>query len=163
MKTKEFIQKLKENKNKALLFEYVENQITDTNYHLTEVKNVTFESVDCGGNINNWKETHLQLWESPSEKGKENYMTVAKVLAILERVDSINPLWLDTDVKVEFGNDNFHTSILDISDFKILNEQLIVKLFSGKTGCKAPETCIPESLKEVVENTDCCGSTSSCC
>jgi len=164
MKTQEFITKLKENKGANLLFEYSKGKIAGTNYHLTEVKNVTFETVDCGGNTNNWKETHLQLWESPNEIGKENYLTVDKVIDIIERVNDINPLWLDTEVKVEFGNEIFHTSILDISGFVNKNKQFIVQLFSTKTGCKAPSTCGVE-IEEEKEETACCAPTtgSGCC
>lgn len=161
MKTQEFITKLKENKGATLLFEYSKGKVAGTNYHLTEVKNVTFETVDCGGNMNNWKETHLQLWESPNEIGKEDYMTVDKVIAIIERVNGINPLWLDTEVKVEFGNDTFHTSILDISGFENKNNQLVIQLFSVKTGCKSPSACSVESEEESA----CCAPTtdSGCC
>jgi len=159
MKTKEFISILKENKNKALLFEYAENQFAGTNYHLTEVKNVTFETVDCGGNTNDWKETHIQVWESPSEVGKEYYLTVDKAMAILERVDSINSLWLETEVKVEFGNTDFHTSILSVSETVSESNKLIVKLFANETGCKAPDICgVPETKEE-----EACCSGSGCC
>ena len=159
MKTIEFISILKENKNKALLFEYTENQFAGTNYHLTEVKNVTFETVDCGGNTNDWKETHIQVWESPSEVGKEYYLTVDKAMAILERVDSINSLWLETEVKVEFGNTDFHTSILSISETVSESNKLIVKLFANETGCKAPNIC---GVSETKEEEACC-SGSGCC
>ena len=70
MKTQEFLNVLKENENKALLFEYNEGQFVDTNYHITEVKNTVIHSVDCGGRADQWNETIIQLWESPEEKGK---------------------------------------------------------------------------------------------
>ncbi len=167
MKTKEFINKLNENKNKALLFEFAKDKYAGTNYHLTEIKNVHFNSVDCGGNTNNWKETHLQLWESPSEIGKKEYLTVDKVLSIIEKVDSINPLWQETDLKVEFGNEEFHTSIMNVSDFEINETQLIVKLYSEKTLCKAPDVCGTDQescceTEEIIEETSCC-SDSGCC
>ncbi len=158
MKVKEIVSILKENRNKALLFEYTENKVAGTNYHLTEVKNVAFETVDCGGSTNDWKETHFQLWESPEEIGKSDYMTVDKVLDILERVNEIRPLWLDTEVKVEFGNEDFHTSILSIENAISESDKLIIKLFTTKTGCKAPDVCgVPE-----VEEDACC-SGSGCC
>jgi len=158
MKVKEFISILEENKSMALLFEYSENKFADTNYHLTEVKNVTFETVDCGANTNNWKETHIQIWESPSEVGKEYYLTVDKALAILKRVDSIKPLWLETEVKIEFGNAGFHTSILSIENTISESDKFIVKLFTAETGCKAPDIC---GVPEVEENACCSGS--GCC
>jgi hypothetical protein len=168
MKTKKFINKLNENRDKPLLIEFAKNKYADTNYHLTEVKNVQFSTVDCGGNTNKWQETHLQIWESPSEKGKEEYLTVAKVLAILNRVDSINPLIQETEIKVEFGNEEFHTSVMKISGFTIKDNQLIVQLFTEKTLCKAPDVCGDEQgscceTEEVKEDTTSCCEGTSCC
>jgi hypothetical protein len=158
MKTKEFLSVLKQNKNKSLLFEYAENKFAGTNYHLTEVKNISFETVDYGGNTNDWKETHIQVWESPKEIDKEDYMTVDKVIDILERVDHIRPLWLETEVKVEFGNADFHISILSIADTISESDRLIVKLFTTETGCKASDICgVPEKEEEM------CCSDSGCC
>ena len=159
MKVKEVLTVLKENKNKALLFEYAANKVAGTNYHLTEIKNVSFETVDCGGNANDWKETHFQLWESPKEVGKEDYMTVDKVIDIIERVNSIRPLWLDTEVKIEFGNADFHTSILSITATDSQTDKLIIKLHTIETGCKAPDIC---GIPEEAEEESCCSGTSCC-
>jgi hypothetical protein len=161
MTTQEFINTLEQNsnQNKELLFEFSKNQIADTNYHLTEVKNVTFETVDCGGNSNNWKETHLQLWESPAEKGKTGYITVDKALSIINRVHSIKPLLYNAELKVEFGNENFHTSVLNVDSFEIKENQIITKLFVEKTRCKAPDVC---GTDEVKEEASCCSDTGCC-
>jgi hypothetical protein len=160
MKTQEFINTLKVNKDKDLLFEYSENKFAGKNYHVTEVKNVQFETIDCGGNVNNWKETQLQIWESPTETNKKEYLTTTKVLSILEKVNEIKPLWLDTQIKIEFGNANFHTSVLKIKNFQLNKEQLIVKLTTEETRCKAKETC-------GIEDDACCESKeepiASCC
>jgi len=161
MKVKEFISILEKNKSRALLFEYAENKFADTNYHLTEVKNVSFETVDCGANTNNWKETHIQIWESPSEVGKEYYLTVDKALAILKRVDGIKPLWLETEAMIEFGNASFHTSVLSIEKITNSSDNLIVKLFTNETGCKAEEEC-GVLVKETSAEEACC-SGSGCC
>ena len=155
MKTNELLSKLKENIGKSLLFEYAKNKFAGKNYHLTEVKNVHFSTVDCGGNPNEWKEMHIQLWESPKELDKTDYLKVDKAISILERVDTINPLWLETEVKVEFGNDTFHTSILEITEFVENKNQLIVKLFVVKTACKAPSNT---TFKNKTNVADCCGS-----
>ena len=159
MNVQEILTTLKENRNKALLFEYTANKVAGTNYHLTEIKNVTFETVDCGGNTNDWKETHFQLWESPKEIGKEEYMTVDKVIDIIERVHSIRPLWLETEVKVEFGNEDFHTSILSIADTDSQTDKLIIKLHTTETGCKASDV---SDVPKEVEEESCCSGTSCC-
>ncbi len=69
------------------------------NYHLTEVKNITVDSVDCGAGTDFWKETIVQLWESPSELDKTRYMSVSKALQILNRVNGIKPMELEAELK----------------------------------------------------------------
>ncbi len=159
MKTKEFVNLLENNKNKELTFEYQPGKLIGANYHLTEVKNVYFDTVDCDGNPNEWKETQIQLWESPSEVGKRDYLTTTKATQILQKVHHIKPLWLDTDLKIEFGNETFHTSVLNIQNFTENPNRLTIHLFEEKTLCKAPSTVIDE------KSSSCCGTktVSNCC
>ena len=76
MKTQELFNILEQNQDKSLLFEYAPKQLVGANYHITEVKHLTIDSVDCGAQTDAWKETIIQLWESPLERGKTEYMTV---------------------------------------------------------------------------------------
>ena len=161
MKTKEFISLLEKNLGKELLFEYSNDIFVGTNYHLTEVKNVSFDTVDCGGRSNNWKETHMQLWESPKEIGKTNFMTVDKILSILKRVNDIKPLELETLIKIEYGNDDHPTSVMDIDQVATLSDKLIVKLFSQATLCKASDVCGISQEAEINEET-CCTEVGCC-
>ena len=89
MKTQEFLNLLQNNPNKSLLFEYAPNLLVGANYHITEVKHIAVDSVDCGAQTDSWKETIIQLWESPSELGKTEFMTAYKALAILNKVGKI--------------------------------------------------------------------------
>lgn len=78
MKTQELFKVLEQNQDKPLLFEYAPNLLVGANYHITEVKHITVESVDCGSNTDGWRETIIQLRESPKELGKTEYITVRK-------------------------------------------------------------------------------------
>ena len=160
MKTKEFLQILENNKEKELIFEYTSNQLVAANYHLTEVKNVFFDTVDCGGKPNEWRETHLQLWEDPEDKGKRNYLKTDKVLAILKRVNSIKTLLLETEIKLEYGNDSFSTSVMPIDTIEVSEKTLKVKLFVEATKCKAKDVC---GVPEIIEEKDACCTTTGCC
>ena len=82
MKTQELFEVLEANKDKSLLFEYTSNQLVGANYHITEVKHIKIDSVDCGAQTDAWNETIIQLWESPSEIGKTEYMNTYKALRI---------------------------------------------------------------------------------
>ncbi len=155
MKTKEFLNKLKSNSTKELIFEYASNLLVGANYHITEVKNVTINSVDCGGKENNWEETIVQLWESPKEIGKRTYMKSNKAIEIFDRVNSIKPLLLDTEIKIEYGNKSFHTANLVVHSIEEFSDNIIVKLHTDKTQCKAinPKEKVKTSL----------ASLSNCC
>ncbi len=158
MTTEKFINILETNSNKALLFEYQPQQFARTNYHLTEIKKVHFDTVDCGGNPNEWNETQIQIWENPNEKDKQEFMTTDKILSIFNKVDSIKLLNYDTELKVEYGNDKFHTCVMKIKSIKQNDNQIIVQLFEEKTLCKAPS-----ELTENKKETSCCSTSSGCC
>ncbi len=162
MKTDEFLLLLEENQTKSLHFEYKAGQFVAPNYHITEVKNITIDSVDCGAGTDFWKETIIQLWESPQEKDTREYMSAEKALEILKKVDSIKPMERNTEVKIEYSNADFHTAQLFVNDFEIQNDQLILSLNVEKTDCKAKDTCgvpVAVNTKEEVY----CNPESGCC
>ncbi len=164
MKTSEFLSVLKQHQDKSLLFEYAPDKFVGANYHITEVKNITIDSVDCGAGTDFWKETIVQLWESPKEKGKRDFMSVYKALAILNKVDRIKPMVQDAEIKFEYSNEDFHTAQLFVDDYALDNQSLIVKLSVQKTDCKAKETCGVEPKSEAKEEASaCCTPGSGCC
>ena len=162
MKTNEFLSLLKAHPNKELLFEYKKGQFVGANYHITEIKNITVDSVDCGAGVDFWKETVIQLWESPDEHEKEEYLSAYKALGILNKVDGIKPMERDVEVKFEYSNANFHTAQLFVDDFTIDQNKLIMKLAIEKTDCKARETCgVPIAVEASEESS--CTPGGGCC
>jgi len=161
MKTEDFLSLIAEHQSKALLFEYAPNQLVAANYHITEVKHLTVDSVDCGAQTDAWKETIVQLWESPSELGKTEYMSAYKALAILKKVGTMKPYVLDAELKIEYSNATFHTAQLFVNDFVIQNNNLIIKLAIEKTDCKAKELCGVPEVK--TEDASACTPGSGCC
>lgn len=161
MNTSDFITLLSEHQNTSLLFEYAPGMLVGTNYHITEVKHTTIDSVDCGAGTDAWKETVIQLWESPDELGKSEYMSTYKALGILKKVGKMKSYELDATVKIEYGNTMFHTTQLHIADFEIKDNKLIFKLTVNPTDCKAKEACgIPETTS--VDEAS-CAPGSGCC
>ena len=100
-----------------MLYEVItdNNQFVGANYHITEVKHVTIDSVDCGSKTDFWKETIIQLWESPQEIGKTQYMSVYKALSILRKVGKMKAFDLNAEVKFEYSNSAFNTAQLFVS------------------------------------------------
>ena len=47
MKTRDFLNLLKDNPQKELLFEYRDSQVIPKAYHITEIKSAHITSVDC--------------------------------------------------------------------------------------------------------------------
>ncbi|MEN8126110.1 MAG: DUF6428 family protein [Bacteroidota bacterium] len=159
MKLIEFITILEKNFDKELKFEYAPSKVAGANYHLTEVKNVQFDTTDCGGQTNFWKETHFQLWESPNEIGKTEFMKTDKIDSIIKKVDKIKPLMLDTELKIEYGNDNFSTSVMPIESIEIYKSEVLIKLHAEVTKCKANDDCGISTQDEVEVGCDSVG----CC
>ena len=163
MKTNELFKLLQENQDKSLLFEYAPNALVGANYHITEVKHLKIDAVDCGANTDAWNETIIQLWESPSELGKTEFMTALKALAILNKVGEMKSYDYNAEVKFEYSNATFHTAQLFVNDFNIQNNQLIIKLAIEKTDCKAKEACGTPVEKSANINVEACCSTESVC
>ena len=164
MNTQEFLSILEKNQNKSLLFEYAPNKLVGANYHITEVKHLTIYSVDCGGKTDAWKETIIQLWESPKELGKRDFMKVDKALNILNRVEKMKSYNDEAVVKIEYSNATFHTAQLFVNDFEINEDTLIVKLSVEDTQCKALDICgIPETIATKISNELSCSPESGCC
>jgi len=162
MNTKEFLSLLKENPNKSLVFEYRAGRTVGANYHITEVKNVTIDSVDCGARTDFWKETIIQLWESPEEIGKTEYMSAFKALGILNKVDKMKPMEKDVEVKFEYSNSDFHTAQLFVNDHEVSEDRILMKLGVEKTDCKAKEECgVPVEVGAKEEA--CCTPGGGCC
>ena len=165
MKTKEVFQLFKEHQDKSLMFEYKPNEYVKANYHFTEVKHLKIDSVDCGAGTDAWNETIIQLWESPTEIGKRDFMSVYKALSILNKVGKMKPYDMEAEVKFECSNKIFHTAQLFVNDFEIRDNNLIIKLAVEKTDCKAKTACgvVEEVKAALVSDEPCCSPEGNCC
>ncbi|RZS99043.1 DUF6428 family protein [Aquimarina brevivitae] len=141
MKTSEFLNVLQEHQSKSLLFEYAPGMLVGANYHITEVKHINVDAVDCGAGTDSWNETVIQLWESPQELGKTDYMSAYKALGILNKVGQKKAYDLNAVVRIEYGNKVFHTAQLHVTDYELKGSNLILKLAINPTDCKAKEAC----------------------
>lgn len=162
MKTLELLNLLQEHQDKSLLFEFEPGRYVATNYHITEIKNVMVDSVDCGARPDFWRETVIQLWESPEEKENHDHMKAYKALGILKKVDRIKTMDRNAVVRFEYGNDNFHTAQLFVNDVTFTNSRLIIKLATEKTDCKAKDVCVA-SIEEGAKHAQRCTPESGCC
>lgn len=162
MNTQTFLNTVREHSDKNLLFEYAKEKLVGANYHITEVKHITIESVDCGAQTDTWKETIVQLWESPKELGKRDFMKAGKAIEIFDRVATMKPYDLDAELKIEYGNSSFHATQQFVENIVLDGNNLVVKLTLDQVRCKANDKCgLPERK---LENTSaCCEPATGCC
>ncbi len=152
MKTNEFIKLLKDNPETPLFFEYAPGLYVRTDYHITEVKNVDFDTVDCGGLANKWSETHVQLWENEVPE-PDHQVDSGKALKIFEVVEKVRPTYQDTELKFEYGNPSFPTAVLSVAAVNRDSQKIIVKLGVDPTTCKAKDRASTQEEKDQA----CCG------
>lgn len=160
MKTKAFLDLLENNPEKELVFEYGTDQFVPNAYHITEIKNVHIESVDCGGNAHDFDQTIVQLWVDGKEV-QERSMTASKAKKIFDIVDNVKPLDITSPIFFEWGNTGLATSTYDITEISESSEKIVVKLFVPPVQCK------PKSLAlagvETGETGGCCAPGGGCC
>jgi Family of unknown function (DUF6428) len=89
--------------DQQLVFQLDEAPLVAAGYHVTEVKEVTYNTMDCGGIADKWKETVIQLW-NPDDEPEREYMTVRKFLAIYDRVAKHIPVSSDAELRFEYGD-----------------------------------------------------------
>ncbi|WP_232834925.1 DUF6428 family protein [Pleomorphovibrio marinus] len=155
MNTSEFIQLLKEHPGKSLHFEYQSGQFVREDYHITEIKNVDFDTVDCGGVRNQWKEVHIQLWENEIPE-PEHAVDTSKALKIAEVVGKVRETYPEAVIKFEYGNAHFPATALPVHQVKVAGESLIVQLVPDQTTCKAKDRASTPEEKAAA----CCGPVS---
>lgn len=158
MNTQEFLHLLRENSNLPLVFEYEENKRVPVGYHITEVKNVTIDSVDCGANTHFEQQTVIQLWDGSGVAENGKTFTAGKAVGILDKVGQIKPLKLETQIFLEYGNSLLNTSQFQVADTKISDHELVISM-------KAPSTvCKPRELAFFSQETEgCCTPGGGCC
>ena len=159
MKTNELIELLEKNSSKQLIFEYLSGAFTESDYHITEVKNISIEAINCGGGVETWNETVIQLWENPYSTEIGTTMKTDKALQILELVQRQRPLNVEAEVRFEYGNKRFHTCIQSVKEIAQNSHALIVSLGEVKADCKDKEACgieIPVSESKCAPGSGCC-------
>ncbi len=142
MKLTDFLTTLEENPNREIVFRLDDGRELGGNLHITEVKNAIIESVDCGSNAHQFKETIIQLWIN-EESDIEAKWSAAKALGILKKTIRTDNRRDDSEVYFEFGD-----SVTTVSKHSFTVEEnpnkIIFNLFVEATACK------PRLNKELV-------------
>src|SRR4051812_36555211 len=87
MKTSAFLTALRANPDLPLVFQ-AGSETAAPGYHLTEVKRVGYETMDCGAMTHRWSESQFEIW-APSTNAAapgRSHMPAGKFLRIIDRV-----------------------------------------------------------------------------
>ncbi len=154
MTVKDFFETLDQHPGKELKFQYRENQVVPAAYHITEVKNVHIESVDCGGRPSEDFQTIVQLWVDGAEK-QDRHMLTDKARKIFNIVDQKKPIRYGTEIFFEWGDAETPVSNYTVQEVQESADHLLVSLTVPPTACK-PRL---ELLQKVpgLAKTACCG------
>lgn len=128
-------------------------------YHVTEVKAVTIEAMDCGGKANAWRETVIQLMDGSAEEARAGFMTNRKFLAIYDRVARHIPVRDEAEVRFEYGNSGTPAMQYHVAQVESGPERVIVHLRTPGVQCKAGDAC---GLPTGAASED-CAPESGCC
>lgn len=135
-------------------------------YHVTEVKAVTIEAMDCGGRADTWRETVIQLGDGSAREAGEGFMTTHKFLGIYDRVAKSVSVRGEAEVRFEYGNSTLPAMQYHVTHVEPQAERVIVHLRTPGVQCKAADSCgQPVATAEPVEVSACSAPTSAsgCC
>lgn len=132
-------------------------------YHVTEVKAVTIEAMDCGGRADAWRETVIQLKDGNAQEAQAGFMTTRKFLAIYDRVAKSVPVRGEAEVRFEYGNSVTPAMQYHVTHVEPQAGRVIVHLRTPGVQCKASEACGQPATAQPVEAAPGCAPASGCC
>jgi hypothetical protein len=140
MKTSSFLDTLRANASLSLVFKSSTASVAP-GYHLTEVKEVTYRTMDCGAMTHRWVESQFEIWDpaSPDEARERGYMSADKFLRIVDRVQRQLPLDGDSEARIFISLGGHPAALYAIDGIEAGAGRLVVSLAADATRCKARE------------------------
>lgn len=140
MKTSAFLGTLRSHSSLPLVFRF-DQQTVSPGFHLTEVKRVAYETMDCGAMTHRWSESQFELW-SPAQEDADSsrgHMVADKFVRIVNRVEAELPLSGDSAARIFASFDGGPASLFEIETDHPRDGKLWVELVPDRTRCKAFE------------------------
>lgn len=122
--------------DQRLVFQLDGTPLITPGYHVTEVKAVATEAMDCGGVADQWRETIIQLW-NPGDDPVREHMAAGKFLAIYDRVAAHVPVSPAAEVRFEYGDLGRPAILYHVAGVEPRGERLLVHLRAPAVTCKA--------------------------
>lgn len=163
--TAAFLNAIREVSPRPLEFRLYGETLVPAGYHVTEVKAVSIESMDCGGKANSWRETVIQLMDGTPAEAEQGFMTTQKILSIYDRVVARVPVQADAEVRFEYGNVTNPALQYHVNSVDVQPERVVVDLRHPGVMCKATgasssagQCCGPTEPTNVIQKAE-----SACC
>lgn len=140
-RTQQVITALRVLPQQPLEFHLHGERLVAAGYHVTEVKAVTIEAMDCGGQPSMWRETVVQLMDGTAEEAKAGFMTNRKFLTIYDRVVRHVPVRDDAELRFEYGNAVLPAMQYHVAHVEPRADRVVVHLRTPGVQCKAGDSC----------------------
>lgn len=159
MSTHELLAALRGTPQRPLEFHLNGERLVPAGYHVTEVKAVSIESMDCGGKANAWRETVIQLMDGSAQEAEAGFMTNRKFLAIYDRVVKQMPVRDEAEMRFEYGNTALPAMQYHVAGLELLPDSIRVHLRTPGVQCKASDACGTPAT----DTSAACAPESGCC
>lgn len=152
MNLNDFISTLENHPDQLLHFHYEGSPLLSGAFHVTEIKKVSVQAVNCGGRYESWEEVLVQLWlpenstttpsTSPGIRIKRQFLLdTDKVLGIFRTVREKVRLEGNFPVKFEYAASGKPAAHYILSHIQPTDGGLVVELVATVTDCKAKDVC----------------------
>ena len=135
--TQDFLEQVATHPDAPLIFNLESSPLVGAGYHVTEVKAVLIEAMDCGGQADTWRETVVQLSDGSTEESARGFMTVQKFLSIYGKAAAAVPVRGASELRFEYGNSERPAIQYFISGVTLESAGLTVNLTAPGVTCKA--------------------------
>ena len=163
MQVTEFLDSLSDKGQNEMVFHFDDGERIPREYHVTEVKRVHIDSVDCGHKDDSWEEIIIQLWLNDKPAAADYKVDVRKFQGIWNAVASRFPFDTQATLRVEYMNHQT-TGLYNVSHVQHQSGETLVGLEGINTSCKARDRvadacCGPVALNVV----DTVNKAKACC
>ncbi len=161
---------LAERPENELVFVYDGREIS-ADYHVTELKAVTIDAIDCGRNRDRTMETVVQLLDGPAQAAG-SYLDTGKFAGIAETSMAAIPALKTGKLYFEFAPENAALNKLEAGSVAYADGRTIITLVAISAACKPAQHWLNDNavpscgIVETTKSATCCGTgkaQSACC
>lgn len=158
MQVEKFLKTIRKHEDLPMLFELRPGTVVPGGYHVTEIKNAGYETIDCGNSLHTWKEVVVQVWVPEEATPEDEWMPTGKFTKIWDVVDGRLSLHQDAEIRIEYGDAENITSIYHVDNVTVTEDGLVVQMAPPRTMCKPREILIPlnNAIEAVMGQSSCC-------